>query len=148
MSDDDGNEPGGPRGRPFAPGQSGNPAGRPRGSRNRATLLAQALLDDTAEELIRKAKEMALAGDRSMITLLLKPILRWERPLTFELPDLRTAADAAKVTQMLIDQVAAGEISLGEAERVMSMVQVHLKALEEYDIEQRLWIIEQWRKNQ
>jgi Family of unknown function (DUF5681) len=145
---DDGNDTGGTRGRPFAPGQSGNPAGRPRGSRNRATLLAQALSDDTAEKLIRKAQEMALAGDRSMITLLLKPILRWERPLTFELPDVRTAADAAKVTQMLLDQVAAGEISLGEAERVMSMVQVHLKALEEYDIEQRLWIIEQWRKNQ
>jgi len=29
---------------PFQPGESGNPAGRPRGSRNKKTLLLEALL--------------------------------------------------------------------------------------------------------
>jgi hypothetical protein len=47
------------RGRPFAPG---NP-GRPKGSRNKATLAAEALLDGEAEALTRKAIELALAGD-------------------------------------------------------------------------------------
>ena len=32
-----------PRGRPFEPGQSGNPKGRPKGSRNTVTLLSEAL---------------------------------------------------------------------------------------------------------
>jgi hypothetical protein len=143
MSDDDGNEPGGPRGRPFVPGQSGNPAGRPRGSRNRATLLAQALLDDTAEELFRKAQEMALAGDRSMITLLLKQVLRQERPITFELPELRTAADVENLMTMLLEQVAAGEITLDVAERVTALAETRLKTLEAYDFERRLQILEQ-----
>lgn len=32
----------------FKPGKSGNPDGRPRGARNRATLVAEALLDGEA----------------------------------------------------------------------------------------------------
>jgi hypothetical protein len=43
------------RGRPFKKGQSGNPDGRPKGSRHKATLAAEALLDGEAEVLTRKA---------------------------------------------------------------------------------------------
>ena len=42
------------RGRPFEPGKSGNPKGKPKGSRNQATLLAEALLDGEAEAITRK----------------------------------------------------------------------------------------------
>src|SRR5258708_10256635 len=51
------------RGRPFPKGQSGNPAGRPRGSSNRATRAAEMLLDGEAAALTRKAEravELAL----------------------------------------------------------------------------------------
>ena len=51
------------RGRPFQPGQSGNPKGKPKGARNRAPLAAEVLLDGEAEALTRKAIELALAGD-------------------------------------------------------------------------------------
>jgi hypothetical protein len=37
------------RGRPFPPGVSGNPAGRLPGTRNRATMAVEALLDGEAE---------------------------------------------------------------------------------------------------
>ena len=39
------------RGRPFPKGQSGNPAGRPRGSSNRATRAAEMLLEGEATAL-------------------------------------------------------------------------------------------------
>ena len=54
---------------PFEKGESGNPAGRPRGSRNRATLLMEGLLADDAEAIGRKAIEMAKQGDMAAIRL-------------------------------------------------------------------------------
>jgi hypothetical protein len=43
----------------FQKGQSGNPAGRPRGSRNRTTILMQALLADRAEAIGRKVNSVS-----------------------------------------------------------------------------------------
>jgi hypothetical protein len=46
-----------------AQGRSGNPAGRPRGSRNQATRMAEMLLDAAAANLAGRAIERALDGD-------------------------------------------------------------------------------------
>lgn len=63
----------------FQPGVSGNPAGRPRGSKNQITLLKlsleQALREQAAPkmgEVLEKAFEMALKGHPGMIKLLLE----------------------------------------------------------------------------
>jgi hypothetical protein len=65
------NTAGNQRGRPFKKGRSGNPAGKPKGARHRATVAAEALLDGEAEGLTRKAIEMALAGDGTALRLCL-----------------------------------------------------------------------------
>src|SRR5262245_35453856 len=86
------NQPGGP----FAKGQSGNPAGRPPGSRNRASLLAEALLEDETEGIIRKLAELARSGDFAALRLCLDrliPPLK-ERPMRLALPLLKTPEDA------------------------------------------------------
>jgi hypothetical protein len=63
----------------FAPGQSGNPDGRPKGSKNQITLLKESLevaLRERSEpkmlQVMDKALELALAGDRTMLRLLLQ----------------------------------------------------------------------------
>ena len=47
----------------FKPGQSGNPAGKPKGARHRITLAIDELLEGEAETITRKAIDMALAGE-------------------------------------------------------------------------------------
>ena len=47
----------------FEKGQSGNPAGRRPGSKNKSTLMAQALFEGEAEELMRTAVSKAREGD-------------------------------------------------------------------------------------
>ena len=58
----------------FQPGQSGNPAGKPKGARNKTTLAVEALLDGEAEALTRKAIERALEGDSVALRLCLERI--------------------------------------------------------------------------
>ena len=50
-------------------GQSGNPNGRATGSRNRATLAIEALLEGEGEALTRKAIDLAKAGDMQALRL-------------------------------------------------------------------------------
>ena len=69
------------RGRPF---QTGNP-GRKTGSRNRATIVAEAILAGDEEKLIRKAVEVALAGNVPMLKFLVGHLLPKERPVQIEL---------------------------------------------------------------
>ena len=63
------------RGKPFKPGQSGNPAGRPGGTRNKATLAALQLLEGEASALTRKAIDAALGGDMVALRMCLDRIV-------------------------------------------------------------------------
>ena len=71
----------------FEPGRSGNPGGRPRGSRNRSTQALEAILDGEAEALTRRAIEMALEGDGPAMRMCLDRLMpvRKDRPITFTL---------------------------------------------------------------
>lgn len=70
----------------FKPGKSGNPEGRPKGSRNATTLALETLLDGQATALTQTAIDLALTGDMAALRLCLDRILpaRKDRPVTFE----------------------------------------------------------------
>ena len=88
----------------FRKGQSGNPSGRPRGARNKTTLAVEALLDGEAEALTRKAIERAKEGDSVALRLCLERILppRKDRPVSFALPKMESAADAGKASTAIL----------------------------------------------
>src|SRR4030081_925384 len=53
----------------FEKGESGNPAGRARGSRNKRTLLAEHLLEGDTEAIVRTMIERAKEGDMAAVRL-------------------------------------------------------------------------------
>jgi hypothetical protein len=129
-----------PRGRPFEPGRSGNPNGRPKGSRNRMTRAVEDLINDQAEELAAKAIEKARAGDSSMLRILLSRIVPAQRARTveFELPVIKTLADASAASAAVLAACSGGDISPAEAEVFMAMIATHVSIIEKTDLEARL----------
>ncbi len=130
----------------FKRGQSGNPAGKPKGTRNKATLAVEALLGDEAESLTRKAVELALEGDVTALRLCLERLCppRKERPLeagAVRLPKL-TAENLAEASAVIVRAVAGGRLAPGEGEARAKMLEAHRKNLELTDLEIRLAKIE------
>src|SRR6266699_6807167 len=64
-----------PRGRPFPKGVSGNLAGKRPGTRNRATIIAEEMLDCETRPLLRGAIEDAKGGDGVMARFCLSRII-------------------------------------------------------------------------
>ena len=135
-------------GRPFEPGLSGNPAGRPKGSRNKATLAVEILLDGEAEAITRKAIELAKQGDLVAIRLCLERICppRKDRPISFALPALGNAADASASLAAIVAAVANGELTPGEAGELSKVVDVYVRALLVNELEALVTLLEGHRK--
>ena len=55
----------------FKPGESGNPAGKAKGTRHRITRAIDELLDGEADSITRKAIELAKAGETVALRLCL-----------------------------------------------------------------------------
>jgi Family of unknown function (DUF5681) len=133
---------------PFEKGESGNPAGRPRGARNRATLLMQNLLADDAEAIGRKAIEMAIAGDLAAIRLCMDRLapVRKDEPVAFELPPIEKPADIVAATASIVAAVAAGELTPSQAAEVSKVIDIHVRALENKGFDERLTKLENQRR--
>ena len=124
----------------FGPG---NP-GKPRGARHKATTAALALLDGQAEALTQKAIETALAGDTGALRLCLDRIAppRKDAPVSFTLPPMTTAKDAATAAGAILDAVALGDVTPLEAAQVMGLIETYRRTLETCDLEARVAALE------
>jgi hypothetical protein len=132
------------RGAPFKPGQSGNPAGRPKGARHKTTLAIEALLDGQHEKLTQKAIDLALAGDMQALRICMDRLapVRRDRPVMFDLPRIETIADLPQATRAIMEAVAAGELTPSEAAELGKLVDAHAKAIEVTDLHRRLEALE------
>ena len=132
-------------GRRWTKGVSGNPAGKPKGARHRATMAAQVLLDGEAETLTRKCIDLALAGDSTALRLCMEriaPAVK-SRPIRLSLPAINTSDDVLKAQAIAIKAMAAGDITPDEAVTIASVLEAKRKAIETVDIEARLSKLEQ-----
>jgi hypothetical protein len=109
----------------FAPGCSGNPKGRPIGSRNRASVMAEALEAGEPEKLIRQYADIAHGGDKVALRFCvgrLVPPVRG-RTIVLDLPpgtelDFRTGY--IRVARAVFD----GEITPDEGLKLVQLLAV------------------------
>lgn len=127
----------------FKKGQSGNPAGKPKGARHKTTLAALALLEGEAETLTRKAVELALAGDTTALKLCLERIAPAIKPTTKTITlDLPEDANFSDMARHLIQAAGRGMIPPDIAAQLVSAATGAARLEELEVVKQRLESLE------
>jgi hypothetical protein len=115
----------------FVAGHSGNPAGKLPGTRNRATLLREALDDGEDIAAARIVIDKALSGDMVAARFIvgrLEPRPR-SRAIELDLPDGTGASDIVAAYDVTLRAMATGEITPEEALQVSRVLDGRLRAL-------------------
>jgi len=136
-------KPRGP-GKPFQPGNRFG-KGRPVGSRNKATLALEALLDGDGEAITRKAISLAKSGNESALRLCLERLIppRRERTVRLKLPgDISTAEGVSGALAAIVMSAARGEITIGEALQLANLLEIRRQAIDTQEFDLRLRAIE------
>ena len=124
----------------FRPGQSGNPAGKKPGSKNRATLLAEALREGEAEAMARIIIDRGMSGDGVALRFCLARLLAKPRgrTISLDLPQGTRPGDVVAAFNATLAAMAAGEITPEEALVVTRVLDGRRRALDAWQIEKKL----------
>lgn len=128
------------RGRPF---EIGN-AGKPKGARAKITVLAEKLLAEDAETIVRVVVDAARNGDLTAARLVLERIAppRKDYPVNIDLPKVEGLQDAPRILGAILNAVAGGELTPSEGEGLTRLVEGFAKSIELVDLERRITELE------
>ncbi len=131
------------RGGQFKPGVSGNPAGRPRGSRDPRTVILAELLDDDGVKIVRRLIEQAKSGEPWAVRLCIERLLpRHERRVAVEIPRAVDAASVGDAIASVIELASEGQLTIEEARGFLGLLEQQRKAIETNELAVRLEILE------
>ena len=132
------------RGRPFEQGNK-HGKGRPAGSRNKATLVLEALLDGEGEDVVRTMVTEAKGGNMTAAKALLDRLVppRKDRPVPFALPPITCMTDVTDALTDILDGMATGELTPSDAQALMNLLVGYVKIFEAHEFEQRLLALEE-----
>ena len=118
--------------------------GKPKGSRNKATIAIESLLQGQAEALTQIAVSKALEGDSVALKLCMERIAPApkDQPVSFGLPKMMNALGASEAAGSVLTAVSEGELTPIEATRVMGLIDSYRRTLELTEIEERLQALE------
>lgn len=125
-------------------GQSGNPRGRPKGSRNKATLIALAAMEGELADVVRVVIDAAKGGDMAAARLVVDKLIpaTRERPISIDLPCAETVEECAVLQAMVLSAVAAGSLLPSEGEALAGLVEHQRRSLETCELSKRLAEVE------
>ena len=128
----------------WKPGQSGNPAGRPKGARHTALLALDAIGAEGAAEVMRAVVVAAKAGDMRAADILLRRLWpeRKGRPVPIEMPPLADAAGVVAALGAVAAAVGAGDLSPEEGQAVAAILETQRRAIETAELEARIATLE------
>lgn len=110
----------------FKPGQSGNPAGRPRGARDRKNVVAAEFAKEgsaVARVVIEKAKEGDMGAAALVLQRLSPPLRPQAEKVTFDFdPSLPLAEQGIAI----VTAVSRGEIDPDTGKLCLDMIAAHL----------------------
>ena len=122
-------------------GHSGNPAGKPRGAKDKRTALRE-LLQPHSEKLIGKVVELALIGDttalRICIDRLIAPIRSKDTPVSIGKLDGSSSEKGLTVINALAD----GCITPDEAATIMQVISAQTRIVQIDEFEKRIAALE------
>lgn len=128
----------------FKKGKSGNPRGKPKGARHKASMMAEMLFENeiaaVCHQVIDQAREGNIQAAKIILDRLLPP--RKDRPINFKLPFIQNAADALKASRLICHAVGNGEITPLEGESLSKIVEIQAKNIELFEFGLRLEAIE------
>jgi len=129
----------------FKPGQSGNPAGPPRGRRHPAYEALDAIGKEGAEDILRAVTQSAMGGDMRAAEIILRRVWpeRKGRPLTLSLPKIAEASDLSKAMSAIVGAVTTGEITPDEGQALAALIETQRKTIETHDLASRIAALEQ-----
>lgn len=125
----------------FPKGKSGNPSGRPKGSRNKTTMMAQALFDDQAEQICQKVIELALKdGDwpalKACLDRMLPPLK--SAPVLFEMPEVETVKGLVNAYRAVVVAYSSGEITADDARVIKDLLEGQRQAMVSAELAERV----------
>jgi Family of unknown function (DUF5681) len=108
----------------FQKGESGNPKGRPCGSRNKATLAARAPMEGDLETITQALVDKAKAGEAWAVKLLMYKLVPNCRdlPVSFKSPKMASPGDLKEVMANVLMDTAKGRLTPSEALAVSQVV--------------------------
>ena len=126
-------------------GQSGNPKGRPQGSRPTVLTDCDEAIRARLPGLIAKLLDEAEAGDRDAAAILLRKVYpdAKSRPVQIDLPAMQTIADVVAGMGRVIEALNTGAIAATEAEAMLAVVEYGRRLVETADLAERVARLEQ-----
>jgi hypothetical protein len=102
--------------------------------------MLEQLIEGQAEQFVEKLKELALAGDRPCLRMIIDRLMpvRKGPPMNVSIPPISSSQDLLSVISSVWDAIRDGELTPEEATALCLLIDRSIKVIEVHDISKRL----------